>query len=108
MSTPKVNRSTWNWRKIKATYRDTCETTNAPCWLCGQPIDYSIRFTEDEEGYAYHPDAFEPDHYYPVSTHPNLREDPANLRPSHASCNRSRGDTDPADLLAIGDQTRRW
>ncbi|KAA0916454.1 HNH endonuclease [Dietzia sp. ANT_WB102] len=104
MTTPKVNRSTRNWRKLKETFRTQSQTTNAPCWLCGQPIDYTVN-TDD---YGYHPDAFEPDHYHPVKTHPELREDPANLRPSHASCNRTRGDTDPTDLLTIGDQSRTW
>lgn len=54
------------------------------CHLCHQPIDYSL-----DEG----PECFEPDHYYPVSTHKHLEHDPGNLRASHQKCNRSRGDT---------------
>ena len=95
-----VNRGTRNMRTLKKTFRTASEQTNEPCWLCGQPIDY----TAPPE----HPDAFELDHYHPVSTHPQLMEDPANFRPAHSSCNRSRGDTDPTNLLAIGDQSRAW
>lgn len=57
-----------------------------PCWLCGQPIDYGAP--------AYHPDGFEADHVYPVSTHPHLAGDPGNIRASHMRCNRARGNTD--------------
>lgn len=52
------------------------------CWLCRQPIDYTAA--------PQTPDAFEPDHFHPRKTHPELSIDPANLRPSHCSCNRSR------------------
>lgn len=107
MTTPKVNRGTRNWNKLKKWFRGVSQEADEPCWLCGQAIDYSINADLDED-YEYHPDAFEPDHYHPVKTHPHLREDPANLRASHASCNRSRGDTDPADLLTIGTQSRDW
>lgn len=107
MTTPKVERSTWNWRKVKARFRAECAQANEPCWLCGQTIDYTIN-ADPEANYEYHPDAFEPDHYYTVESHPQLREDPANLRASHAACNRSRGDTDPTELLPIGVQSRTW
>lgn len=102
-----VNRSTRNWRKLKTRFRSECQQSDEPCWLCGQAIDYAINSDPDFE-YEYHPDAFEPDHYFTVESRPELKEDPANLRASHAACNRSRGDTDPADILAIGQQTRRW
>ena len=94
------DRKTWNFKAIKKAFHAECEATNEPCWLCGQPIDY----TAPPE----HPDAFEYDHYHPVSTHPQLTEDPANARAAHSSCNRSRGDTDPADILSIGAQSRIW
>lgn len=100
MSTPKVNRGTRNMQKLRKEFRTQCETANESCWLCGQPIDYTA--PKD------HPDAFELDHYFPVSTHPQLAEDPAGFRPSHRSCNGARGNTDPADILSIGQQSRAW
>lgn len=100
MTAPKVNRGTRNMRGLKKTFRTECEAANEPCWLCGQAIDYTA---PPETA-----DAFEYDHFHPVSTHPQLAEDPANARASHSSCNRSRGDTDPADLLTVGQQSRTW
>lgn len=69
-----------------------------PCWLCGQPIDYSAP--------PGHPNAFEYDHAQPWSTHPELREDPANGRSSHGRCNRSRGNQPPNP--GLGQTSRAW
>ncbi|MFF9564885.1 hypothetical protein ACF1AJ_16180 [Leifsonia sp. NPDC014704] len=66
---------------LRTEFRLLCQA--ARCWPCGGAIDYLLR-----DGY----DAFEPDHYFPVSIHPQYEESPANFRPSHRSCNRSRGD----------------
>lgn len=71
------------WRVLKAKFRKRCETVNAACWLCDQAIDYQAKWTQ--------PNAFEADHAKPVSTHPDLALMMGNLRPSHRSCNRSRG-----------------
>lgn len=73
----------------------------APCWLCGQPIDYTLT-----DG----PDCWEPDHYHPVITHPHLQFDPANVRASHQRCNRGRGATAPAELSghSLGMRSRNW
>ena len=46
-------------------------------------IDYGANFKQSN--------SFEADHYHPVSTHPHLALAMGNLRPSHQSCNRSRG-----------------
>lgn len=75
-------------KRNSATYqrnRRDLRARREPCWLCGQRIDYRAP--------ARHPDSFEPDHVYPVSTHPHLAEDPGNLRASHMRCNRARGNT---------------
>lgn len=88
------------WRELRQSYRDECEAGNYPCWLCGQPIDYTAK-NETES-----PDAWEPDHFYPVSTHPELGNDRANLRPSHAACNGARSDGDPP--LSIGSLSEDW
>ena len=54
------------------------------CWLCNQPISFDVL-----DQYA--GDHFEPDHVFPVATHPELADDPNNLRPAHRECNRARG-----------------
>jgi 5-methylcytosine-specific restriction endonuclease McrA len=69
-----------------------------PCWLCGQPIDYTLRKPD--------PNAFTLDHVKPVSTHPHLEHDPTNHAPAHASCNYRRQDKDPKPTL--GATSRRW
>ena len=73
------------WRTIKHDFQARCRATNAPCHICHQPINWNAP--------PQHPEAFEPDHYYPRKTHPHLAYDPGNLRPSHSRCNRTRGDT---------------
>jgi 5-methylcytosine-specific restriction endonuclease McrA len=72
---------------LRTEFRLLCQAQDARCWLCGGAIDYLLR-----DGY----DAFELDHYFPVSTHRQYEEDPANFRPSHRSCNRSRGTARPS------------
>jgi len=87
-----------NAKKVKAEFREACAQVNAPCWLCGQPIDYLAAPNT--------PDSFDADHFYPQSTHPELAEDPNNLRPSHCSCNRSRKDGQPSPEL--GSLSEAW
>ena len=77
------NRGGYRWRQTAARFRSRCAKASAPCWLCGQPIDYSAP--------PQTPAAFEADHYHPVATHPHLAYMTSNLRPAHSSCNRSRG-----------------
>jgi hypothetical protein len=77
------------WAKLKREFRVHCEATHQPCWICREPINYQADWR--------HRDAFQPDHHYPVSTHPHLQYEPTNLRPSHRRCNASRGNTIPAN-----------
>ena len=72
-----------SWRVLKARFRKRCADVNAHCWICDQAIDYEANWRQ--------PSTFEADHYKPVSTHPHLALSMGNLRPSHQSCNRSRG-----------------
>lgn len=69
----------------------------ADCWICLQPIDYSVRAGTTD-------DSHELDHYYPVSSHPQLQEDPANFRHSHRLCNLLRSKGAPEPELGIPSQ----
>jgi 5-methylcytosine-specific restriction endonuclease McrA len=71
-------------RQIKREFFARCRAVSAACVHCGQPINYSAA--------PQTPDAFESDHRIPVKTRPDLAYAISNLQPSHASCNRSRGD----------------
>jgi 5-methylcytosine-specific restriction endonuclease McrA len=82
-------------------YREQCAAADAPCWLCGLPIDYAAAY--DDYG---NDDRFQEDHFFPVSTHPHLQEDPTNKRPSHAGCNRDRSNGAPASGLGV--LSREW
>ncbi|MFJ3030959.1 HNH endonuclease [Rothia terrae] len=93
------------YRKHRIQFKAQCAASNAPCWLCNQPIDYSIPWKDPLSG-GINDDAFELDHLYPRSTHPELAEDPGNYRPSHRSCNRKRSNKMPTGSL--GNLTRQW
>ena len=82
------------YRRERKRFRALCEKAGVPCHLCGQEIDYSLEDGRDEH-------SFECDHFYPVETHPELAEDPANFRASHKSCNGSRGSKDVKPVLGV-------
>jgi len=92
--------SSRRWRtKIRPAFRAQGVEHEAPCWLCGQAIDYTITDIHDDG-------VWEPDHLYPRSTHPHLAEDPGNLRHSHRGCNRTRGNK--LHVTGLGNLTRDW
>lgn len=90
-------RQTRRFVALRKEFRLLSEAIDEPCWLCGRRIDYLLRDADD---------AFELDHYFPVSTHPDLVEDPANFRAAHRSCNRARGNRAPR--AGLGTTSRRW
>lgn len=81
------HRSSRAYQTLRAEFRAECEEAGALCWLCGLPIEYGAG--------QYDEDAFELDHFFPVSTHPEKAEDPQNFRPSHRRCNQVRGNGAP-------------
>lgn len=86
------------WQRVRKVAFNRDKKADAVCWICGQPIDYYA-----EPGT---PDAYEPDHVKPVSRFPELEFSLDNLRASHCSCNRARGDGTGIDR--IGMSSRRW
>ena len=88
-------------RAAYAEYVIDCKAADAPCWLCAQDIDYEAALDDYSND-----DRFQRDHYYPASTHPELYYDRANWRPSHAGCNRERGNGAP--MPALGSLSRAW
>jgi 5-methylcytosine-specific restriction endonuclease McrA len=89
-----------NARRTKRQKRQAAElrARHDPCWLCGQPIDYTLPSDHDW--------AFSVDHIKPWSTHPELREDPGNLAAAHSLCNKRRGNKPPP--LGLGLLSRNW
>lgn len=83
-------------REAHAEYRADRKAADLPCWFCAQAIDYEA----DLEDYGNN-DRFQRDHYYVASQQPERDYDPANWRPSHAGCNRDRGDGPPMPGLGL-------
>lgn len=89
-------RSDRHRRKSKAARKRLWAAQNQPCVRCGQPIDYSLPWDDLQ--------AVTEEHIVPWSTNPDLRDDPANLGPAHASCNKSRGNRPAAPALGMTGQ----
>ena len=96
---PIAGRTTQTWRRMRKQCFQRDKAKNAPCWICGQPIDYNAKPSTT-------PDSYEPDHRHSVKTHPELAEVPENVMPSHKSCNRSKGSK--AGLNNLGSLSREW
>lgn len=97
----KGHKNTRRMHKLRDEFKAECADRGDVCWICTLPIDYSApgdEFTND--------DRFQLDHYFAVSTHPDLQEDPANFRPSHAGCNRDRGAG--ATRASLGIPSQEW
>ena len=71
------------WKRISS----EVYARRAPCCRCGQRIDYTLPYLDELTGRP-NPEAKSVDHYpFPLSTHPHLAEDPANLAAAHLRCN---------------------
>ena len=88
------------WPHIRRLAWERDRKAQAPCHICGQPINYLL-----EPSSA--PNAWEPDHLIPVSKRPDLELDLLNIAASHAQCNRSRGDGTNGENI-LGQQSRIW
>ena len=91
----------WNTRAGKVLRAEVAahyQAQNAPCWLCGQPIDYAAPAND--------PDALEIDHVKSRKRFPHLALDRNNLRPSHHRCNRGKGAGEAQ--IAMGDTSEDW
>ena len=88
------------WPYIRRMAWDRDREAHALCWICGQPIDYTLAPSSADT-------AWEPDHVLPVHKRPDLELDLNNIRASHRQCNRSRGDGTNGENI-IGQQSRVW
>lgn len=91
-------RQTRRWKRLREQLYKRDRAANAPCWICGQDIDYRAPSGT--------PDAWEPDHMLPVSERPDLAFDPGNVRAAHCACNRSRGSK--RGEPSLGEPSRKW
>ena len=88
------------WPYIRKMAWDRDRKARAVCWICGQPIDYSLAPSSADN-------SWEPDHVLPVHKRPDLELDLNNIKAAHRGCNRSRGDGTNGENV-IGQQSRIW
>lgn len=93
------NRSS-RWKYIRKLAWNRDSKARAVCWICGEPIDYSVPPSTT-------PDSYEPDHVIAVNMDASRELDLNNIRASHRRCNRARGDgTNGTNVL--GRRSRVW
>ena len=68
--------------RLRNQFRDDCRRGRVRCSICGQAIDYSLKFP--------HKWAWELHHIKPSSQHPHLHYERTNWRPAHSRCNKSQ------------------
>jgi 5-methylcytosine-specific restriction endonuclease McrA len=69
--------------------RDTIRRTGAGCYICGQPIDYSLKSPD--------PMSFEVDHVVPLAR--GGVDDLSNKRAAHRRCNSKKRTRDHAPIV---------
>ncbi|OCW59808.1 hypothetical protein AKG36_08490 [Trueperella bernardiae] len=81
--------------------RRKAKAHNLPCWICGQPIDYTADWRSRW--------SFTADHVIPIALGGNPRGE---LRPAHRACNSRRGDTtnrrQPAIVKPVEKRSKKW
>lgn len=89
-------------RRVKAACFRRDSSAQAPCFWCGNPIDYGIGpYRRGGDVWAW-----SPEHRLPRDRWPELALDPANIVAAHFHCNAARQDR--AGLSAMGVRSRRW
>lgn len=89
------------WHRLKA----EVYARRSKCCRCGQAIDYALPYIGNDGK----PDlrSKSVDHFpFPLSTHPHLAEDPANLAPAHLGCNLSA--LDKGTQPSVGTASESW
>ena len=73
-------------------------TKGEKCWLCGEAIDYRLKFP--------HPRSWSLDHVIPVKENPALMLNSSNFRSAHLDCNNHRQSDAPA--IDLGTPSEIW
>lgn len=94
-------RSHRRYRKLRAEFFEACRSEDAPCWICGQLVDYAADLNDRRNR-----SRWQLDHFYPVADYPDLAFDWDNFRASHAGCNQRRGKGD--SFVGLGRVSRDW
>jgi hypothetical protein len=79
-------------------YRSPDGSWGQPCWLCGEPIDYRLKFP--------HPRSWSLDHAIAVTENAALALNPGNFRSAHLDCNNHRQTGEPP--IELGSPSEAW
>lgn len=82
------------YRVARAALKRKTQRFNLPCWLCGQPFDWSL--------HPSHGDAWTADHVVPLAQGGHIT---GTLKPAHRRCNSKRNDGRAEARIPT---TRRW
>lgn len=77
--------------------RKQARKSDAPCHLCGKPIQWDVPYT--------HPLAFTADHLTPIALGGSMT---GPLKPAHRSCNSRRGIKPLNEAPLMPRTTREW
>lgn len=92
------NGSTAQDREDRRLLRERCEPFDVPCAICYQPIDYALRYPDEQ--------SLSLDHIMPKKRFPELRHVPSNHQPAHLKCNKNKGERDME--LPVGVTSEQW
>jgi hypothetical protein len=79
-------------------HRNPDGTRGEPCWICGEPIDYRLKYP--------HPKSFSIDHMLSARDRPDLIMVQQNWRSAHMGCNAYRGTGEPP--IDLGVPSEAW
>jgi hypothetical protein len=98
-------RSSLEYQNVREQYRSRAKahhnsdgTKGEPCWLCGEAIDYRLKFP--------HPRSWSLDHAIPVKDNPALLLNSSVFRSSHLDCNVHRSTGEPP--IELGEPSEVW
>lgn len=76
---------------IRDRHRQALRAKRLPCALCGEPIDYDLKWPD--------PDSFVVDHIQPIRH--GGADVIGNKQPAHARCNRAKWDSLDSPVLKV-------
>jgi hypothetical protein len=79
-------------------HRNSDGSWGHPCWLCGEPIDYRLRFP--------HPRSWSLDHVIAVTENAAMALNPGNFRSAHLDCTNHRQTGEPP--IEVGSPSEAW
>lgn len=99
-----AGRSSRRWLQVLVPNVKAQARAGRPCWFCGERVDVDLPNSDEA--------SFQVQHIKSWRDHPHLREDPANLAPSHRLCNQTNGSSRPRSLPEqrppMGSPSRNW